>query len=505
MNIVVKEPSLLAIYLSQNQKKILGSNINESLLKSFTKRIKNVFPEILVYSNYIIPTLDTTTLSIESEKDFILEVSKLLPPSDSEDKDFDEIYIAYFNGIYPLLSTNSTKSLVDRHKKYISQYSYSENLPNGIVPILISREFISTLPDRLEISFHEYLLKNINNYDTEIYFESPDLRNLRLDFTLKDFRSINLSNNLLNNNNEIEYKDILPTLQKNPSFFRSSPSYIELELYRGCNLTCSFCPRTIISMERENTFFSKSEISNLIIDLNSFNDDFTICFGGMGEPLLHPDLVGIIDEVLNENNLKELIIETALYPNTDKLFTYLKMLPESKKSKIIIIVNLTTLKENRYKNLYGSNANDLNDILNKVSELRSTLNSKSIYVQMIKIKEIESEIEDYFNYFEKLDIQVLLQKYNSFASRMPEKRVSDLTPIKRDFCWHLARDLYIQSNGDVSACKQVEDIVLGNIKNQSLQEIWNQNSKRFSHSFNDEHGEIDLPCLKCDEWFTFNA
>lgn len=505
MNIVVKEPSLLAIYLSQDQKKILGSNINESLFFSFTKRIKNVFPEIIIYSNFIIPKLDTNVLTNESEKDFLLEVSKLLPPSESEDKDFDEIYIAYFNGIYPLLSTTSTKVLVDRHKKYISQYSYSENLPNGIVPILISREFISTLPDKLEINFHEFLLKNINNYDTEIYFESPDLRNLRLDFTLKDFRSINLCNNLLNIDNEIEYKGILPTLQKNPSFFRNSPSYIELELYRGCNLTCSFCPRTTISMDRENTYFTLSEISKLLNDLNYFKDDFTICFGGMGEPLLHPELVKVIDNILNENNLKELIIETALYPSTDKLFTYFKLLPERFKSKIVVIVNLTTLKDNKYKNLYGSNANDINEILNKVNELKSILNPKSLYVQMIKIQEIESEIEEYFNYFEKLDIQVLLQKYNSFASRMPEKRVSDLTPIKRDFCWHLARDLYIQSNGDVSACKQVEDITIGNIKNQSLLEIWNQNSIRFSHSFNDEHGEIDLPCLKCDEWYTFNA
>jgi spiro-SPASM protein len=502
---VPKEPSLLAIYLSQNQKKILGSVVNETLFFSFTKRIKNVFPEIIIYSNYEIPQLDTNVLTIESEKDFLLEVSRLLPPSESEDRDFDEIYIAYFNGIYPLLSLNSTKSLVDRHKKFISQYSYSENLPNGIVPILISREFISTLPDKSEISFHEFLLKNINNYDTEIYFESPDLRNIRLDFTLKDFRSIQLCNNLLNLNNEIEYKDILPTLQKNPSFLRSSPSYIELELYRGCNLSCTFCPRTTISLDRDSTYFTKTEISKLLLDLNSFKDEFTICFGGMGEPLLHPELVEIIDEILNENVLKELIIETALYPNTDNLFSYLKTLPENKKSKIVIIVNLTTLKNNQYKNLYGTNANDLNDILNKVNLLKAILNPKSLYVQMIKIKEIESEIEDYFNYFEKLDIQVLLQKYNSYASRMPEKRVSDLTPIKRDFCWHLARDLYIQSNGDVSACKQVEDIVIGNIKNQTIQEIWNQNSKRFSYSFNDDYGKIDLPCLKCDEWYTFNA
>ncbi len=503
MTIPIHEPSLVAIYLTESQKNIMETESGKSLIKNFTNRVKTLFPLVPIYSNFPLPHLEVIFFSCSTERQFLLEVSKKLPPSLSEDQDFDEVYLAYFHGVYPLLSIASTKTLLERHKNYLSQYSFSENLPSGIVPTLISREFISTLPDRQEISFHDFLLKNINQYDTEIYFESPDLRNFRLDFTLKDLRSLYLCSNFIKINPEIEYKDILPVLKLNPSFLRSSPTYIELELYRGCELSCSFCPRTTIDKKRDHTFFSESEIKNLLDQLNSYQEDYTICFGGMGEPLLHPKLIQILDIVLEDTHVKELVLETALYPDISSFITYLKGLSDSKKRKLILIVNLTTLKEQIYKDIYGKNL--LGSILEKLDLLKVLLDKKNLYVQMLKIKEIETEIEEYFNYFEKLEVQVLLQKYNSYANRMAEKRVSDLTPIQRDFCWHLARDLYIQSNGDVSACKQVEDVLIGNIKKQPIFEIWNQNSRRFENSFNQKHSDIDLPCLKCDEWYTFNA
>jgi spiro-SPASM protein len=124
---------------------------------------------------------------------------------------------------------------------------------------------------------------------------------------------------------------------------------------------------------------------------------------------------------------------------------------------------------------------------------------------MLKIKEIETEIENYFNFFESKGTQVLLQKYNSYAGKLKEKRVSDLTPINREFCWHLSRDIYIQSNGNVSACKQSEEVIIGNIKENNIKEIWNLNLDRFKLSFNHKFELIDLPCLKCDEWYTFNG
>ncbi len=87
---------------------------------------------------------------------------------------------------------------------------------------------------------------------------------------------------------------------------------------------------------------------------------------------------------------------------------------------------------------------------------------------------------------------------------MPEKRVSDLTPIQRNFCWHLTRDLYIHSDSTVSLCKQKEKRI-GNLKNNSLIEIWESGMEDFKKSFLNKHELINAPCLGCDEWYTFNA
>jgi spiro-SPASM protein len=501
----IKNPGIIAIFLNDNQKsEILKNNFDHSLTESFLNRLNQIYPNIPIYSNY---NINSNTIFIDSnnERDFLLIVSQYLPKSTSEDEDFDEIYLAYFNGINPLLSIKCSRDLTERHKKYISQYSYSENLPVGIVPTLISREFISTLPDNLNIKVHDFLIKNINNYDTEIYYESPDLRNLRLDFSLNNQRSIEISQQLLRANLSIEYSDIISVLEKNPVIFRGGPSYLEIELYRGCELNCTFCPRESISKENDGTFIDSSLFQKLINETEEISNTFTICLGGMGEPLLHSNLEEILDIGLSSKAVKEIIIETTLNPNTDKLFLYLKTLEQTQKNKIIFIINFTTLKEDSYKQLYKNSTKTVEDILEKIEFLKNTLGKNSVYVQMLKIKEIETEIENYFNFFESKDTQVLLQKYNSYATRLKEKRVSDLTPINREFCWHLSRDIYIQSNGNVSACKQSEEIIIGNIREKNINEIWNKNLDRFNLSFNHKFEQIDLPCLKCDEWYTFNG
>lgn len=501
----LKNPGLIAIFLNENQKSEASKvNFDNSLTTSFLNRLNQIFPDIPIYSNYI---LNSNTIFIDSDKerDFILNVSQYLPKSTSEDEDFDEVYLAYFNGIYPLLSIKCSNDLTDRHKKYISQYSYSENLPIGIVPTLVSREFISTLPDNLNMKVHDFLIKNINNYDTEIYYESPDLRNLRLDFSLNNQRSIEISQKLLRENLSIEYSDIISILEKNPVIFRGGPSYLEIELFRGCELNCTFCPRESISKENDGTFIDPTLFQKIIKETEEISSTFTVCFGGMGEPLLHSNLEEILEISLNSKAVKEIIIETTLNPSIEKIFLYLKSLDQNQKNKIVFIINFTTLKQDIFKQLYKNSNKSIEEILHNIDLLKNILGKNSVYVQMLKIKEIETEIENYFNFFESKDTQVLLQKYNSYAGKLKEKRVSDLTPINREFCWHLSRDIYIQSNGNVSACKQSEEVIIGNIKENNIKEIWNNNLNRFKLSFNHKFELIDLPCLKCDEWYTFNG
>ncbi|HMV45414.1 MAG TPA: spiro-SPASM protein [Leptospiraceae bacterium] len=497
--------SSVAIFLTSEQKHILEISDSSFFIDTFFRKLDLLFPNLPIYSNFRFSNRSNIILiEVNTESDFLFAVTEKLPESISGDADFDETFFAYFIGISPLISIELTQTLVQRHIRYLAQYSYSENLPKGIVPFFVSREFVSTLPEKIPATVHDYLVKNLNNYDVEIFFQEPDLRQYRLDFSLSDPRSLKTSDFFLKKNPDLEYKELLTMILENPNGFRLFPSYIEMEIYRGCDYKCSFCPRQFISNERDGELMSLVFVEKFLKDLeSSFPYPLTFCFGGMGEPLLHPDFSSILAAILNYPHTKELILETALYSNLDSLKEGLKLAGENQK-KLNLIINLTTLDSNQYKSIYQSELNP-NDILEKISHLSSVMSPSNLHVQMIKMKEVEEEIENYFNHFEKKGINVILQKYNRYAGLMPEKRVSDLTPIHREFCWHLNRDVYINSDGNVAICRQDFNHPIGNLNTESIFTIWEKGMRIFTESLKGNHDKTMAPCLNCDEWYTFNA
>ncbi|MBE7412580.1 MAG: spiro-SPASM protein [Leptospiraceae bacterium] len=507
MNLLEFHPSLVSIFLTQENVEQIENYSN--LVFKFSEKLKEVFPNLKIFVNQDIEILKKYFLDIQAihstdELDFLQKVTEKLPPSISGDSDIDEVFFVYIPGIFPLLDTNLTQELLSRHKKYLSQYSYSENLPAGIVPFFISREFVLSLPKKLETATHEYLLKNINNYDVEIFYSPPDLRQYRLNFSLKDSRSSVLVDSLLKENSKTTYKEILPLLMKFPKIFRSSPSYIEIELFRGCDLKCTFCPRQYISNDSDGQYLNTEFLQSLFKDMNEyFHSPFSVCFGGMGEPLLHPEFNDIVKAALFTDSLKELIVETSLSTDIDNLIQFIEGLSLGEKKKLTFIVNLSTLDEKQYHSIYGKNI--LPDLLKKINQLEKFLQKGNLHVQIIKMKEVENQIENYFNFFEEKQINVILQKYNRYAELMPEKRVSDLTPIKREFCWHLTRDMYICHDGSVAICRQDFQNSIGNLNTNSIIEIWNRGLDSFSNSLHGNHSLTKAPCLQCDEWYTFNA
>ncbi len=509
-------PSLAAVFLDQETISFLEQNFDVFLWKKFFYKINEFCKDLPVYittsaklqlnlesllSEFPYLTFDTET---NSEATFLSKLAITLPPSRFNDPDWDEVCILYFKGIAPLLDHSLMMESWDRHKKFFSQYSYSENLPEGIIPTIITREFLSTLPDKLTTDVHSFFLKNINQYDVDIFFVPPDLRQYRFDFRLNNFRNAKLISNLLKLNENIKYEEILPTIQQSPNLYRSSPSYIEWEIYKGCELSCVFCPRQLIDKEDEPISLSTKNVKLITEQFDKFlTSPFTICLGGNGEPLLHKEINEIILSLLSLNHLQELIIESALYQNVDPFIEFLVSLTESQKSKLCIIINMTTLKADTYKKLYGKDHHT--QILKNIERLKEVLPPSSLHVQMIKMIEVGDEVESFFTFFEKKGINVILQKYNTFAGKLPEKRVSDLTPIHRDFCWHLNRDLVIDSKGNVQICKQSSKEILGNLFTEDLSSIWERGHAFFSDSLHGNHDKIPAPCLNCDEWYTFNA
>lgn len=505
-------PSLAAVFLNENQKKILAKKETAELLSIFRKKLKELFPELCsgkkIFSNSDFSSEDFTVIHIQSdtEMDFLKKIAAVLPPSALNDPDIDEVYFAYFEGIFPVLEKTLTLELLGRHNKYLAQYSYGENTPPGLLPVFISREFLSSLSETWQGRVHDFFLKNINHYDSEIFFKSPDLRQLRLDFALSDERSLRLSRSIVSHNENISYEEIFPVLKKYPSFFRSFPSYIEIEINRSCTNKCIFCPRETLSPENDNMRMSAEFLEELHSKIfHAFPVPAVYCLGGLGEPLLHSEFERIAVCLLRSEYVKELIIETALFSGFERLISVLMTVSEEQKKKICIIANLSTLQESAYKDLYRSETG-FDEIKSRILQLKNFLpESGSLYVQMIKMKEVETETESFFNEWEKQEIGIILQKYNRFAGRLPERRVSDLTPIDRDFCWHLARDLYINADCTAALCRQNEKIIIGNLETDSVSDVWERGQQSFSFSLNGEHEKIQSPCTACDEWYTFNA
>jgi len=500
-------PGSVAIFLQDGQIEIIRK-ADPALLEEFFARIKTLFGEIPIYINsggeIFAPYGSLDMLDEISELAFLKKVSEALPPSASGDPDWDEAFFVYFPGICPLLDIDLSTELLNRHKRYISQYSYSENISPGIIPVYVSREFMATLPAEIKGTVHDFLIKNINNYDVEIFYEPPDLRQYRLDFTLSENRSLKMTESFYKLNRKVKYKEMLPAILKNPAIFRQGPSYIEIEVYRGCEYSCTFCPRQFISNGSDGNFLAPDFLRTLYADLdNQFAFPMTVCFGGMGEPLLHKDLEALILETLNFKSLKELIIETAFYTDVERLIGFIEKMEKGSRSKLTFIVNLSTLNEKKYAGMYGKA--ELKKVLANIEKLGGVLPKENLHVQILKITEVEEEIENYFEFFEKKGINIVLQKYNRFAELMPEKRVSDLTPIKREFCWHLARDIYIDSQGKVALCRQDFNNPVGDLKKDSFTSVWENGLKSFSESINGNHSATGAPCLHCDEWYTFNA
>ncbi|WCL49653.1 spiro-SPASM protein [Leptospira sp. GIMC2001] len=519
-------PALVAIYVDKSTLEFYNSIDLSKLSSLFTDKIRKFLPETKFYSNYSFSfsekILDPNQKTIESESEFLQQILNILPESTMNSQDWDEVCFFYFRGIAPLLDVNLTESIWQRHKRYLSQYSYSENLPEGIVPKILTREFLLSLPPQLSQDSHEYFLKNINLYDVEIFFHPPDLRQYRLNLLPNDKRSFHLVNALIGKSEEIHYADILPQLEQNPNWFRSGPSWIEIEVHRGCELKCTFCPRQFLDNSNDGLYLNRAVIRDSIAQLDEFPTEYTVCFGGMGEPFLHQDLRSIITEVLKGRNLKELIIETALYSDWEIIQTAFENITELQSSKVTVIVNLTTGKQDRYTKLYGSAM--YQKVLENLVKLETILPKKNIAVQLIKMLEIEDEVDSYFDNFEKKGYQIIFQKYNRFARLMPEKRVSDLTPMKREFCWHLARELYINADGSVSICRQLPSSspnspdskfkqignmqnldTIGNIKMDRISDIWEKGLSSFKSSFLGDHEGTGAPCMECDEWYTFNG
>jgi spiro-SPASM protein len=230
----------------------------------------------------------------------------------------------------------------------------------------------------------------------------------------------------------------------------------------------------------------------------ALSGEAVVSFVSWGEPLAHPDFGSLLRAFLAHEGLS-VLVETNGALVTESLAREAAKIAESApartngRPKIYWVVSLDAATEETFAHIHESQSGaTLAQAAEAVEILRKTFPPDTVFPQFVRMNENEGELEAFYRFWKEKG-GLIIQKYDWFCGKLPDRRSADLSPLERNPCWHLLRDLVILADGSVPACREcVLDEVRGNAFTQDLGKIWQRQGK-----------SLDL-CKECDEYYTFN-
>ncbi len=410
----------------------------------------------------------------------------------------------------PLLDMKETEKLIKLHSENQAEYSFGENFAEGLVPEIMSIEFLKNIkefpykkPDVVSRRVFDNMQADINKFFIEVEISDVDFSLKRLSFTANSKRNFILLKNLFKYiEPDSDYIKIYNTIENHPEILHIFPRYIEIEITNRCNFNCSFCPRQI--MKRKEKDMDISLFSRILNMLTEEFNDIIISFTLLGEPLLHPQFKEFVETSMN-SNIFSLIVETNGSLLTEEISKFLSQFPPD---KLLIIFGLDAFKPETYRLLKNQEKDIFEKVRNNIIKFLALKpeNRLRTFVQIVKMNENKFEIEDFYNFWKQyVGENIIIQKYNSYVKKLPDRDPVDITPLERIPCWHLQRDLIILSDGKVPLCKQDIncEILLGDLNKEDLKTIWERQEKFFIKEYKKDFSQLPF-CKECDEWYTFN-
>ena len=432
----------------------------------------------------------------DNRQDLLLKAMAELSP------DFDHCF--YFYGDTPLLDIELSENIYARHCRYYADYSFADGYPLGLSPEIIRPSALAELlkivgekADPVERdSLFSWIQKDINSFDIETEISPVDLRLKRI--------SLSTDNRLnflqLKSFMEDEFSraaDFTSRSQDLEKHCRSLPAYYQIQITASCPQSCSYCPYPGINPDHMNdsSHMAKDQILELCHSIEAFSPDAQVSLSLWGEPSSHPQIMEVLEE-LRSIPLRY-VIETCGIgwpdPETDDnngIFS---------DNRFEWIISLDALDPSLYRKLRGEGMEEANTF----SEKMLRLNPSHTWIQAVRMKENEEDLESFYRYWKDKTDNVIIQKHDFFCTVLPDRKVTDLSPLNRFPCWHLKREICLNIDGDSLLCR--EDLkgehTLGNCFKDGLEEIWNRGRPCFEDQIAGKYKHI---CAECDEYYSFN-
>ena len=436
----------------------------------------------------------------------------------------------------PFLNVPLSKTLLDSHLECKSEYSYADGYPYGLSPEILDAGTIGILAGLSDSTFvdegskkvtrtgvFDFIKKDINSFEVNSILADDDWRLYRFSFDCGKKENFIACQKLFAElkNNPAESADKISEIAAGmPEILKTVPGFYDLQITTKVSGNAiyspyeQFCKKSCDGVGKNGEkssgeeFLSFEKIAELVEKIASFSENAVIGLSAWGDPIYHPELAKIIEKILSYKGLS-VFFETDALCFTDELCQNLKSIVEKSDErtngwqKIMIAVKLDSITEDTYKKIHNSDGS-----LQKAAEIVAKLNCTipgAVYPQFVRMEENEAELEQFFRFWNEKSNpsggNLIIQKYNSYCGTLPDKKTADLSPIERNACWHLRRDMTILIDGNVPLCRCMGFESVGNAFNQPLEEIWQKFDEELKNHMNKNYCE---KCGKCDEYYTFN-
>jgi spiro-SPASM protein len=440
---------------------------------------------------------------------------------------FDLIYYAWAD--CPLLDPVLAGALADRHLRYAAEYSYADGWPYGFAPELLSPGTAGILgkinggePGPVERdTLFGVIRKDINAFDIETEIAPVDLRNHRLNLQADSKRNLLLLSRLIGEGLE-GAQGAAKLIGEKPGLLRTLPRFYAIQAAGPCPQSCAFCPyprlreKQGLPLTGGDDFMEVPRFEALLDKISAFSGDGVIDLSLWGELSLHPQKLALMEMVLARPGLS-LVVETSGLGwepgDLERLVVRAAAAragrpPQESPGPLSWIVSLDSADPERYRSLRGPGFAEAVGTAKKLLDLFP----RDTYLQAVRIRDFEDDIEGFYRTWKEApppgEDKVIIQKYDSFCGFLPERRASDLSPVKRQPCWHLMRDMYILLDGRVPRCREDLSLFepdrgrpLGNAFTEELEIIWERGEGLYREHCSRMYGDL---CAECDEYYTFN-
>lgn len=276
------------------------------------------------------------------------------------------------------------------------------------------------------------------------------------------------------------------------------PLEIALELANYCNLKCVMCP--VPNLKRKRGFMDDIVFKKTVEEVSK-ESGFVFLPQGFGESLLHPQWTQLINFARSKEIQPIAVLTNGMLLSGEKMVTVTENVD-------IVVVTLDGSNAKTYESVrVNSSFERVTENIKNFLRMRGNFDRPHCVIRIIRMQDTEKEIETFRMYWSNrigagdiIQVSDCIDWAGSVDYRGVDKRQERRERLPCRMLW---KNLTVYYDGQVSPCCYDAEgrLIVGNVLDQSLGEIWNSASLRNLRNLHLAYQFEKIPiCSECRNW-----